>query len=527
MPHSSAQAKHPASPNPRRLPSRLMLLLRRHTTLIVVLCALALCAATLGVHAAKYPNFASFWVGVDQQRYLEAARAWAQGDFSPARHHYLPLYPLLGAAFIWLTPWQPFMLPDLACLLAAMAIFIRIGRRLSTSMPASGLAICFVAGVLSGRTDAAIWTVPWSTTGSAPFQFAAVLAALRFGERPTAGRAGLIGLAIALTAGFRPSDAAVLAAACGLFAAWVLLRDRTAIGRAAILAAGGVLGLCIGLAPSVVAHIAIFGLSPGPYVSQSAGIGFEWRLLPMRWVMLVIGTRPMLPEGAGLAFGLPWVATGIAGMLLGLASAARRSPAMFLAAGVLSLHWALYLAYRDLQPYGLWRFYNIHYFKWTFPFLALWTAQLLAALSARHSRGPALAVGLATLLLLAWRPVLRTPASFAPAQTGHALPLPADASLLLHATFLPLTGSWNDLYFSRTTWTLAGHDFRNTEDFKLLPVPGGAILLPLRLLPHVAGALQLPADIQAISGGSATVFRQAIVFGLPCTLFGRFRPACR
>ncbi len=491
-----------------------------------LLCAAALTLVTVAIHAQKYPDFTSFWTGTDQHRYLEAAQAWAAGNLDPVHHHYLPYYPLLGAAFVWLTPWQPFLLPDLACLLASLALFQRIASRLAPTWPPVAAAFCFTLAVLSGRTATAIWVVPWSTTGSAPFQFAALLLALRFAERPSPLRAALFGLAVSAIAGFRPSDAAVLLATGAPYGAWALLRARTPWQGWAEYAAAGLAGLAVAALPAIIAHLAVFGLHPGPYIAGSAARGLEWRLLPMRWVMIVIGPRPLLPEGTGLAATLPWVAPGIAGMVLAVLTSTRRNPAAVLAAATIALHWAIYLAYRDLQPYGLWRFYNVHYFKWTFPFLVLWAAQLAAALLTRPHRRAALAASLATALACAWRPVLqdRTPQPTQP--EANTIVLPAAALGLKDAADLHLTGPWKTIYLGDFTLQSGGRTFHNTDDFKMLPTPRGALLLPLRPLPPGPATLTWPETVAPGTAPILTTARQAIVFGLPCLVLNRFRHAC-
>ncbi len=503
MPRSDADAK--------RLPPvrRLARWLRQHASAcIVAACAALLCAVVLGVHAVKYPNFAGFWAGADQQRYLQAARAWAAGDLAASRHHYLPFYPLLGGAFVRLTPWQPFLIPDLACLLACLALFMRVGRRLAPAWPAGALALCFTVAVLSGRTAAAIWVVPWSTTGAAPWQFAAVLLALRFAEQPRANRAFLLGGCVAVLAGFRPSDAAILLATTGAYAAWALWRPHAGWRDRTTWAGAGLAGLVAGLAPLAWAHMAVFGWSPGPYVSGSASMGFEWRLLPMRWVMIVCGARPLLPEGAGMAWVLPWMAPGIAGMVLAVAGAPRR-PAALLVAATVTLHWALYLAYRDMQPYGLWRFYNVHYFKWTFPFLVLWAAQVAEALTRRARRGAALIACAAAVLALMWRPVLRDATTQPLRLQARTIAVPDGALGLNRALWLPLRGGWERAYFGAFTLTAGGRVFENTRDFKILPVSDGVLLLPLRRLPAGDAALSVPDDMQ-IDGDTIRLARQAI-----------------
>ncbi len=491
-----------------------------------LLFATLLALVTLAIHAQKYPDFTSFWTGTDQHRYLEAAQAWAHGDLNPAHHHYLPFYPLLGAAFFWLTTWQPFLLPDLACLLASLAIFQCIASRLAPTWPPAAAALCFTIAILSGRTATAIWVVPWSTTGSAPFQFLTLLLALRFAERPSPPRAALFGLGAAAIAGFRPSDTAILLATATPYAAWAMLRARAPWRLWALSLAAALAGFALAALPAVLAHLAVFGLHPGPYIDGSAARGVEWRLLPMRWVMIVIGPRPLLPEGTGLAAALPWVAPGLAGLILALFTASRRNLAAVLVAATVALHWALYLAYRDLQPYGLWRFYNVHYFKWTFPFLVLWAAQLAAALLQRPHRRAAIAACLITALTLAWRPVLRdrTPQPAQPA--ANSIALPPGALLLDRAAELHLTGPWMTIYLGDSTVQSGSQTFRNTDDFKLLPTPAGALLLPLRPLPPGPATLTWPDTITAGAAPFLTTARQAIVFGLPCVALARLRPAC-
>ncbi len=504
---------------------------RRKRTPILSCILLAALVAT--AHILTYPSYAPFHDGLDQSYYLQAARAWASLDLSPARHHYLPLYPMLGAAFIWLTSAQPFMLPDLLCLLASLLIFVRIGRRLAPGWSDGALALCFLAAVLSGKWMFFwLWVVPWTSTGSAPFQYLAVLLALRFGERPGPGRAAALGACVGLVAGFRPSDAGVLAATTGAYALFALLRDRTTLRACALTAGAALAGLLAGALPWIAAHMAIFGSQGGPYIQKSAAIGFEWRLLPMRWVTLVIDPRPLLPTGNGIAEVLPWVIPGIAGMVAALIPRpGRRAAPAALAAATVSLHWALYLTYRDLNPDGLWRFVNIHYFKWTFPFLTLWAAQFALALAqGRAARTRALAAAVLTLALFAWRPLLRKPETVAVAAVqnasgGESLRLTPGLARLDRALFIGLSGSWEAIHAGKFALHDGGADFRSQYDFKVLPVPAGALIFPLRPLLPGPAVLDLAPGIALRTPSDARQYRQAITLGLPCGIFPR-RQSC-
>ena len=491
--------------------------------LAIVACAVLLSGVTLGVHWWEYPRFAVFSVGVDQQHYLDAAKAWSVLDLSAAHHHYPPGYALLAAPFEWVTPWQPFMLPDLACLLVSLVLFVRVAQRLTPGWGDAVPALCFLVTVLSGKWMAFwLWIMPWTSTGSAPLQYLSVLLALRFGERPGRMRAFLVGLAIALVTGFRPSDAAVLLATGAGYVAWVLIRDRAGVRVWVWTAAAAGLGLAVGLLPWIAAHLAIFGASPGAYVSKSTGIGLEWRLLPMRWVMLVIDPRPLLPEGAGIAEVLPWVIPGIAGLLMAMVPGRGRhvAPAVFVVATI-ALHWALYLAYRDLQPYGLWHFTNIHYFKWTLPFLMLGAVRFLAALFTQGERRRVVFAAVVTLLMFVWRPVLSDARPMSVSASGSAVDLPDGLSPLSDAMFLPLDGAWRALYFGLFDLRVGGAVFQNTRDFKVLPVPGGALVLPLRVLPFGPATLDLAADVTLRREGDFRAFTQAIRLGVPCGIFPR------
>ena len=181
----------------------------------------------------------------------------------------------------------------------------------------------------------------------------------------------------------------------------------------------------------------------------------------------------------------------------------------------MALHWALCLSYRDLQPYGLWRFNNVHYFKWTLPFLALWAVQLLAALGSAAMRWRAAGALIVASTLFAWRPVLTGPSALEARQVGRTVTLPGGLAPLDVAVRLDLAGSWNALYFGFFGLHAGGQTFLNSRDFKVIPVIGGALLFPLRTLPAGPAVLDLPWDVNLAGSSAATMFHQAIAPGVP------------
>jgi hypothetical protein len=332
-------------------------------------------------------------------------------------------------------------------------------------------------------------------------------------------------LVLGCLAGIRPSDAAILAPCCAVFA--LIGMRGLARQRILLIAGAGCTGLLVGCLPFALAHFATHGGSGGHYVSKSFNIGFDWRLLPLRWVTLVLDPRPLLPEGMGLAEALPWIVPGFGGLLFLVAGHGRDSAAWrFIAVSIL-LHWMLYLSYRDLQPYGLWRFNNVHYFKWTFPFLVLAGFRLIAAFASATSRRRALIASACSLAFLLWQPIGvetgRTPVL--PGQSG-SVPLAGDLSSVHDAVFLPLRGGWRDIYFGPPTLSARGVTYDHTSDFKLQPLPGGALLQPLRPLPPGPLVFRAGPETQLIEGADIVSVREVIEFGIPCGILPH-RAACR
>ena len=303
----------------------------------------------LRIHAKIYPNFAGWFGGFDQRKYLLAAQAWGHWQLDPSLHFYPPGYSLLAAPFIWLMPSQPFAIPDAACLVAALVLFLLLSKRLVPASPGwrAGASAAFLLACLGTATLRQIWTIPWNSTAAAPFTMAALLATLRLCEAPSWQRAAIAGLCIGGLAAMRPTDAILIALCCAPYAAYeIAVVQRRAPKALLILAAAATGGLLAGVAPFAAAHVAINGFSPGLYLSKSAGLGFEWRLLPLRWVTLVLDARPLLPEGVGLAEGLPWIAPGFAGLIfLAMMSLREKEHAWRLVAAAIAACWIAYLCY--------------------------------------------------------------------------------------------------------------------------------------------------------------------------------------
>jgi len=334
---------------------------------------------------------------------------------------------------------------------------------------------------------------------------------------------------------FRPSDAVPVAFAAALALAPCLL--ALPIRRAAGVAAVAVLAAAAMSGTAVAIIAATSGFGPGTYYDRSGRIGSELRLLPLRWVTLVINGHPLF-DGVGtdrlrpglhrgLCEGFPWIILGVGGAAAcWLGTDARRIHGLLVS--WLAAHMALMLSYRDLHIVALWLLDSDHYFKVTLPVFLLYALLLAVRLADRATRWRvAVAAGLAIVLAFGWRATLTpmqapTPADVAPpSAAGVTIP---SLDRVNEAAIVRGTGPWNDFYRARNILTIDGTGFRSPQDFKIYPRSTDFLVLPLRPLPPGPGLLTVAEGIHVEPDAPVLKVRQTIVFGLPCA-FGLAGPA--
>lgn len=472
------------------------------------------------------------WTGwYDQMKYLEAMRAWSAWDFRPLHHWYMPGYPLLGAAFHALTPSDPFVLPNLVSLVLSSWLFAHLGARLAGGVPGAraASAAVFLGTVALVPAALGVWVVPWTSTPTAALTFSCLLAAVRFADRPAPLPCALATFAGAGLIGFRILDAAIVAGPAGLLMLWGLARAWPGRREGVWIVAAGLAGAALPVAVWVASHVAVHGWAPGGYMELAARFGFEWRLLPLRWVAVVLGPVPLFLEGHGLVAQFPWIAPGVAGLAACLLAPGRAGRAVHLAvAAAVALLLLFTLAFRDLHPYGLWRYHNYHYFKWALPLLGLYAVLLLAALAGGGRRRRAGLAGLAlTAPLFLWRPELHPADAPAPVVQGpHDLWLPGGFADLHDAVLVPADGVETDIYHGEHVLSVAGRRFDTPHDARAFPRPGGALLVPLRELPAGPVAVRFGRGVVLDPAVPAISARRSVRFGLPCWTLRR-RVECR
>ncbi len=395
----------------------------------------------------------------DQAYYYRSTLAFAHGDLSADAHWYPLLYPLAAVPWLPLFPDNPYLPLDLICAGASAQAVVSIGRRLGVVAPVA-FALFVATSFLPPMQES--WFRPWTSTLSTALILTLIARAGELmvppGEAPTARRLVALGALAALVALARPADAAVpFAIGMGLLLSIRL--ERRALAAAAIGA--GVPLLLYG-----ALHLAIYGPRASDYMRLQAAIGANFADLGWRATTLFLDPAPWFPGSAGLLRALPWVVIGLAGALFLIGAPSERPARRFVAAIAVAMAacCCVLAAYVELLPTGLWRYDNIHYFKWMLPLLALFGW----ALATRGIQAPRTAIAAIAAVLLV---------------TGFhfdAVPArPAEAARRID--FAPPAGAtWGSVYFASSAIRDGGAVRRNIYGYRQIAAGPAVRAIALR-----------------------------------------------
>ncbi|MBN2970486.1 hypothetical protein JW805_00460 [Roseomonas aeriglobus] len=404
----------------------------------------------------------------DQSRYFASATAFAHGNLSAEAHWYPLAYPLLAAPIAWLSSTNPFMPLDLVLYVVTGGAVRRVAARLGIgTWPA---VLCFVLTTLIDASVARGWVDPWTTTLSAALIWTLADRALQIIDASPGGvppgQAAVFGTVAAAIPLVRPVDAIVSLACVAVVLIAVIRQRRLTAGLAwAVIASGAAV-----VASYALLHLAIYGARPTPYMVAAARTGFIWSDIGWKAYVLLIHARPWFPDTQALFERMPWILVGGAGLIVAAidGTAAERRAIGLLLLMTLPVGGVM-LTYADLQPPGLWRFGNIHYFKWSLPLFGLGVVLALRqAWAPGRPRWRVVAMTLACLLPMGLRVVPQPVSAATPARM---------------LTFAGDTGrAWDEAYFAPVVLDDAGGAMANINDFHQVPDATGQRMIAVSRL---------------------------------------------
>jgi hypothetical protein len=353
----------------------------------------------------QYPL--GWWGWFDQGQYWKSAKAFISFDLTPSSHFYPPLYPLIGALFIPTTELHPFYVVNFMLMAGYFLLIYRLFRPHIGPTPA---ALIILAGMLGYPIVALQWIIPWTSTLSAFLIASALFLLDRFDRlrksvataRALSGNAFLFGLVIGTQIPVRPADIATVAPAAITYAALTAAMTFQKDMKQSLTSAGaGVAGFAVPVLFSLTFNLLSAGTLAGTYFQTVTGqIGFDPTQIPERLFSLIIVSQAYFLE-----FDADWVSVipiyfGI--VVFAIVCIAFPAPLFMRVAGCMMIvHLLVYSSYRDSVPTGMFRFFNIHYYKWMFPIaFGLVAYHLRPATFRKHGVLAALGGATATLLIL-------------------------------------------------------------------------------------------------------------------------------
>ncbi|HEY3757828.1 MAG TPA: glycosyltransferase family 87 protein [Opitutaceae bacterium] len=312
------------------------------------------------------------WFGwFDQGCYLKEAHAIASGHLSRDTFIYPIGYPALGALLVHWVPRHPFLLINLACVLAIATLCYRLAREVMGDIGAALFIAVFVVTHATLLRESLV--VPWNTIPTFLLFWSAVWLCLTRNDFYAAVSMSALAAAAYL---MRPADAGTMAP----MLIWAVIRLPN--WRERFVAAGVGLGLVM-LAWGFIAclNLRIFGSTTSGYDTGRLITGFgSYPFWTKVHLLLVDFSPPFWTDSAAVLFQYPWLFLAVPGAV---AAALRwRGSAIAVLASV-ACFFVLYVNYNDLWPTNIFKFTLIHYWCWIFPLVGLWVVDAILHLRGR------------------------------------------------------------------------------------------------------------------------------------------------
>lgn len=468
-----------------------------------------------------------WWGWFDQGKYLEGAQALSNFDLRGEKNHYPPLYPALGAIFLPLSGMHPYFIVNLLCFIWIGYVFFKVA---STYLPPWIVVCIFMGTLVLDKRFFENFLIPWTTTlGAALLSFGIYLLYSVYNKLKEAPpslinipmrKIFLGSFAVGLLALTRPVDLLVgiilIAGAVGLMS-WYVLRFheqpfRSIIRIVCVALAGGIIGPLLFIGFNYVA----FGSLLGGYIHASSQNGYYLTDIGEKFVSIFLdGNALYLQSNTSMIWKIPWLIIALIAI-----------PCLFFTGDFLLVvimiavcaQYAIYLPYGDLLPNSLWHFLNIHYFKWTMPYLALFACIFLHFIYKQWTNKarfvPILSYALLAILLIALINIHVNYYSFSAVAAASELDSkPISIDLIVKNQLVDiidvggLTGSYYDVYFGNHQMWADGRELKHIRDFRAIQADWGIRVVLIR--PLVADSIRFVADSHIRSNKPAVLAKVA------------------
>ena len=464
------------------------------------------------------------WYGwADQGEYLKSIAAFAVGNLDAGQHHYPPLYALLAAPFYHVMPTHPNFVPDLMFFVFYIYALLKIASHFYGAVlaPAVIAVICIAAPLLTIDQ----WVIPWTTSLQAALFSALFLIFFRFERSRSAFILTSRGDHFAYGAFFlcygallptRPLDFVVAFPLAVLLFAKVTLATMSAAPssrrRKLIIV---LIGLPVISGVPFVAlyfgfNLIVFKNLFGGYANTISEFRYDFTTILEKAYSIFLDSGAMYGETRQALFEkIPLL--GIASAICVITAIAYRDIRRWIIV-IAAVHVLLYLPYGDLLPTGVFRYYNLHYFKWMYLWIfviAIGQAMIWVRNFQKEAGWKPLAAAGALILIVGNVSLVPTQVTaIADVRDPEKNTLSVLMSQPRDVDFIDingLSGGFTDFYFGNHLAVLDATQQVRRREFRLLPIPNGARLLFSR--PSQISNLMLAPDpgVKVLAGGTSSV----------------------
>ena len=519
---------HLSKPNLMLIRSRLRALSdtpERVAFVVIAVCAILYCLAYYftSVRPRADATYPLGWYGwADQGEYIKSIAAFGTGIFTGDRHHYPPLYAMLAAPFYRLTPTHPQFFPDLIFFLVSVYALIRISARLYGVLLAPVVfAILMIAAPLLTITQ---WVIPWTTSLQTALFSALFLIVLRFERNRNpfvvATRLdflayGAFFLLYGALLPTRPLDFAVAFPLALFFFLRTIVATIKASPPQQRIKTIGILALVAASAglPFVALYfgfnLIVFKNLFGGYANAISEFRYDPSTILEKSYSIFLQSGAIYGED-GQAFFEKVPLMGLAFAICAVTAVVCNDIRRWIVL-LAFFHILLYMPYGDLLPTGVFRYYNLHYFKWMYPWLFVIAAgqAIIWGRGIFDQRGwipltaaLLLALIVANISIVPLR-IEGTTDARAPANNAVTVTVPRP----LDVDFIDITGiagGFTDLYLINHAAVLDAARPIQRRDFRLLPMPNSARMLFSRPTQLSSVVLTPGAGVKVLDGGTSS-----------------------
>ena len=242
-----------------------------------------------------------WWGWFDQGKYLLSANAIYNGDFTPDKHYYPPLYPLIGAFFLIFSTGHLYFLINILCLLWFGFVFVKFTQNYISKKTS---IVIFLLTSIINQHILENYTIPWTSTLSSALLASGLFTLIHLKSNKTSPdfRIVIFGVVcLSLIIPTRPVDT-IAAFLFGIAILFLLYRHRESPYNLKIELPILIIASCIGPIIFITFNLLIFNNIIGGYLIYNSGNGFYFADIPEKFISIFINSYSLYGEKTAALF---------------------------------------------------------------------------------------------------------------------------------------------------------------------------------------------------------------------------------